>query len=151
MVQDWDHAGCGPNVRLNDWLGLTAHYLAEMEQIVASHPAVAECCVVGIYEAIKGQQPLAMVLVKNGVDISESQLEAELIAMVRQEIGAVACFKKAIIVQRLPKTRSGKILRKLLRQIATGSDYTVPSTIDDPACLPELAELMLQKDLIGSQ
>jgi len=61
----------------------------------------------------------------------------------------VACFKKAIIVQRLPKTRSGKILRKLLRQLATGIDYTVPSTIDDPACLAELAELMQQKDLIG--
>jgi propionyl-CoA synthetase len=92
-----------------------------------------------------------MVLVKNGVDISESQLEAELVAMVRQEIGALACFKKAIIVKRLPKTRSGKILRKLLRQIATGSDYSVPSTIDDPTCLLELAELMQQKDLIGKE
>ena len=137
--------------RTDDVINVAGHRLStgEMEQIVASHPAVAECCVIGIYEAIKGQQPLAMVLVKNGVDISESQLEAELIAMVRQEIGAVACFKKAIIVQRLPKTRSGKILRKLLRQLATGIDYTVPSTIDDPACLAELAELMQQKDLIG--
>jgi propionyl-CoA synthetase len=138
--------------RTDDVINVAGHRLStgEMEQIVASHPAVAECCVIGIYEAIKGQQPLAMVLVKNGVDISESQLEAELVAMVRQEIGALACFKKAIIVKRLPKTRSGKILRKLLRQIATGSDYAVPSTIDDPACLPELAELMQQKDLIGS-
>ena len=137
--------------RTDDVINVAGRRLStgEMEQIVASHPAVAECCVIGIYEAIKGQQPLAMVLVKNGVDISESQLEAELIAMVRQEIGAVACFKKAIIVQRLPKTRSGKILRKLLRQLATGIDYTVPSTIDDPACLAELAELMQQKDLIG--
>lgn len=138
--------------RTDDVINVAGHRLStgEMEQIVASHPAVAECCVIGIYEAIKGQQPLAMVLVKNGVDISESQLETELVAMVRQEIGALACFKKAIIVQRLPKTRSGKILRKLLRQIATGSDYTVPSTIDDPACLSELAKLMQQKDLIGT-
>ena len=139
--------------RTDDVINVAGHRLStgEMEQIVASHPAVAECCVIGIYEAIKGQQPLAMVLVKNGVDISESQLEAELVAMVRQEIGALACFKKAIIVKRLPKTRSGKILRKLLRQIATGSDYSVPSTIDDPACLLELAELMQQKDLIGKE
>lgn len=137
--------------RTDDVINVAGHRLStgEMEQIVASHPAVAECCVIGIYEAIKGQQPLAMVLVKNGVDISESELEAELVAMVRREIGALACFKKAIIVKRLPKTRSGKILRKLLRQLANGSDYVVPSTIDDPACLPELAELMRQKDLIG--
>ncbi|MBY0419640.1 MAG: AMP-binding protein, partial [Pararheinheimera sp.] len=138
--------------RTDDVINVAGHRLStgEMEQIVASHPAVAECCVISIYEAIKGQQPLAMVLVKNGVDISESQLEAELIAMVRLEIGALACFKKAIIVKRLPKTRSGKILRKLLRQIATGSDYNIPSTIDDTACLPELADLMQQRDLIGT-
>lgn len=136
--------------RTDDVINVAGHRLStgEMEQIVASHPAVAECCVIGIHEAIKGQQPLALVLVKNGVDIDESQLETELVAMVRRDIGALACFKRAVIVKRLPKTRSGKILRKLLRQIAAGSEYSVPSTIDDPACLPEIAQLMQQHQLV---
>lgn len=136
--------------RTDDVINVAGHRLStgEMEQIVASHPAVAECCVIGIHEAIKGQQPLALVLVKNGIDIDETSLEAELVAMVRRDIGPLACFKRAIIVKRLPKTRSGKILRKLLRQIAAGSEYTVPSTIDDPACLPEIAQLMQQHALV---
>ncbi len=136
--------------RTDDVINVAGHRLStgEMEQIVASHPAVAECCVIGIHEPIKGQQPLALVLVKNGVDIDESQLETELVAMVRRDIGALACFKRAVIVKRLPKTRSGKILRKLLRQIAAGSEYSVPSTIDDPACLPEIAQLMQQHQLV---
>ena len=78
-----------------------------------------------------------------------SATEAELAAMVRKEIGALACFKKAIIVKRLPKTRSGKILRKLLRQIAAGSEYSIPSTIDDPACLAEIQHIMAEKQLVG--
>jgi propionyl-CoA synthetase len=137
--------------RTDDVINVAGHRLStgEMEQIVASHPAVAECCVIGIHEAIKGQQPLAMVLLKNGSVIEESVLEAELAAMVRKEIGALACFKKAIIVKRLPKTRSGKILRKLLRQIAAGSEYSIPSTIDDPACLAEIQHIMAEKQLVG--
>ena len=136
--------------RTDDVINVAGHRLStgEMEQIVASHPAVAECCVIGIHEPVKGQQPLALLLIKNGVEVDETILEAELVAMVRQEIGALACFKKALIVKRLPKTRSGKILRKLLRQIAAGSDYTVPSTIDDPASLPEIAEVMAAKGLL---
>ena len=137
--------------RTDDVINVAGHRLStgEMEQIVASHPAVAECCVIGIHEPIKGQQPLAMVLLKNGSVIAESVLEAELAAMVRKEIGALACFKKAIIVKRLPKTRSGKILRKLLRQIAAGSEYSIPSTIDDPACLAEIQHIMAEKQLVG--
>ena len=135
--------------RTDDVINVAGHRLStgEMEQIVASHPAIAECCVIGIPEPIKGQQPLALVLIKNGIDVDETILEAELVAMVREEIGALACFKKAVIVKRLPKTRSGKILRKLLRQIADGSQYSVPSTIDDPASLPEIAELMQARGL----
>lgn len=137
--------------RTDDVINVAGHRLStgEMEQIVASHPAVAECCVIGIHDPIKGQQPLGLVLLKNGAQISETELEAELIALVRQEIGALACFKKAIVVPRLPKTRSGKILRKLLRQISAGDEYTVPSTIDDPACLPELAALLAARNLIS--
>ncbi len=139
--------------RTDDVINVAGHRLStgEMEQIVASHPAIAECCVIGIPEPIKGQQPLALLLIKNGVDIDETILEAELVAMVRQEIGALACFKQAIIVKRLPKTRSGKILRKLLRQIADGSEYSIPSTIDDPASLPEIAQLMAAKGLVNPQ
>ncbi|SEH92100.1 propionyl-CoA synthetase [Rheinheimera pacifica] len=137
--------------RTDDVINVAGHRLStgEMEQIVANHPAIAECCVIGIHEAIKGQQPLALVLLKNGVEIDETILEAELVAMVRQEIGALACFKKAIVVKRLPKTRSGKILRKLLRQIADGSEYSVPSTIDDPASIAEIAQLMTSKGLVN--
>ncbi|KUM53020.1 propionyl-CoA synthetase [Rheinheimera sp. EpRS3] len=137
--------------RTDDVINVAGHRLStgEMEQIVANHPAIAECCVIGIHEPIKGQQPLALVLLKNGIDIDETILEAELVAMVRQEIGALACFKKTIVVKRLPKTRSGKILRKLLRQIADGNDYSVPSTIDDPASVAEIAQLMASKGLIS--
>ncbi|MDX5407551.1 MAG: propionyl-CoA synthetase [Chromatiaceae bacterium] len=138
--------------RTDDVINVAGHRLStgEMEQIVASHPAIAECCVIGIPEPIKGQQPMALVLIKNGVEVDETILEAELVAMVREEIGALACFKKALIVKRLPKTRSGKILRKLLRQIADGSEYSVPSTIDDPASLPEIAQLMQARGLVSS-
>lgn len=138
--------------RTDDVINVAGHRLStgEMEQIVASHPAIAECCVIGIPEPIKGQQPMALVLIKNGVEVDETILEAELVAMVREEIGALACFKKALIVKRLPKTRSGKILRKLLRQIADGSQYSVPSTIDDPASLPEIAELMQARGLVSA-
>ncbi len=138
--------------RTDDVINVAGHRLStgEMEQIVASHPAIAECCVIGIPEPIKGQQPMALVLIKNGVEVDETILEAELVAMVREEIGALACFKKALIVKRLPKTRSGKILRKLLRQIADGSQYSVPSTIDDPASLPEIAQLMQARGLVSA-
>lgn len=139
--------------RTDDVINVAGHRLStgEMEQIVANHPAIAECCVIGIHEPIKGQQPLALVLLKNGINIDETILEAELVAMVRQEIGALACFKKTIVVTRLPKTRSGKILRKLLRQIADGSEYSVPSTIDDPASVAEIAQLMTEKGLVSQR
>jgi propionyl-CoA synthetase len=89
-----------------------------------------------------------LVLLKDGVDIDQETLQAELVAMVRRDIGAIACFKRALIAQRLPKTRSGKILRKLLRQIADGKDYVIPSTIDDPASITEIAALMREHGMI---
>jgi len=97
---------------------------------------------------LKGQQPVGLVLLKNGVEADDAQIESELVAMVRKEIGAVACFKRAVVVQRLPKTRSGKILRKLLRQIADGQDYNVPSTIDDPTSLSVMEDVMSRNGLI---
>ncbi|MFW1677770.1 propionyl-CoA synthetase [Pontibacter sp. JAM-7] len=138
--------------RTDDVINVAGHRLStgEMEEIVAGHSAVAECAVIGINDPLKGQEPIGLVLLKDGVDIDESELQAELVAMVRGEIGAVACFKRTIVVQRLPKTRSGKILRKLLRQIADGQDYSVPSTIDDPASLPEIEEIMSNNGLVAS-
>ncbi len=130
--------------RTDDVINVAGHRLStgEMEEIVAGHAAVAECAVIGIADSLKGQNPVGLVLLKDGVEVDEKELEAELVAMVRKEIGAVACFRQAIVVQRLPKTRSGKILRKILRQIADGEEYSVPSTIDDPASLPEISEIM---------
>ncbi|WP_421863275.1 propionyl-CoA synthetase [Motiliproteus sp.] len=137
--------------RTDDVINVAGHRLStgEMEEIVASHPAVAECAVIGLNDPLKGQMPLGMVLLKDGAEVDEAELESELVGMVRKEIGAVACFKKAIVVQRLPKTRSGKILRKLLRQIADGQDYTIPSTIDDPASLPEISDIMDSHGLVS--
>lgn len=139
--------------RTDDVINVAGHRLStgEMEEIVASHPAVAECCVIGVNDPLKGQQPIGLVLLKNGIELDEKELEAELVAMVRKEIGAVACFRKAMVVQRLPKTRSGKILRKLLRQIADGAGYSVPSTIDDPASLPEIEEILASHGLVTGQ
>jgi propionyl-CoA synthetase len=113
-----------------------------MEEIVAGHPAVAECAVFGIHDDLKGEVPLGLVLLKDGVDISEEQLSEELKQNVRASIGPIACYNRTLVVKRLPKTRSGKILRRVLRQIAAGEEYTVPSTIDDPASLGEIADVM---------
>ncbi|MCH8500020.1 MAG: propionyl-CoA synthetase [Marinobacter sp.] len=126
--------------RTDDVINVAGHRLStgEMEEVVASHPAVAECCVVGVHDELKGQIPLGLVLIKDGATINGDELEEELVEMVREQIGAVACFRRAIVVDRLPKTRSGKILRKIIRQIADGEDYAIPSTIDDPAILEEI-------------
>lgn len=136
--------------RTDDVINVAGHRLStgEMEEIIAGHPAVAECCVIGLPDDLKGQQPVGFVLLKNGVTTPAKQIQDELVALVRQEIGAVACFKRALVVPRLPKTRSGKILRKLLRQIGEGETYQIPSTIDDPGSLPEIAMLMKEQGLL---
>lgn len=130
--------------RIDDVINVAGHRLStgEMEEIVAAHPRVAECAVIGIPDEIKGQKPLGLVVLKDGVDTSEESLTAEITAQIRHDIGAVACFHDAMVVQRLPKTRSGKILRALLRQMAAGEAYKIPSTIDDPGCLTELEQAM---------
>lgn len=127
--------------RTDDVINVAGHRLStgEMEEIIASHPAVAECCVVGARDELKGQIPIGLVLVKDGATIAHEELEDELVEMVRDRIGAIACFKQAMVVDRLPKTRSGKILRRVIRQIADGEEYSVPSTIDDPAILEEIS------------
>jgi propionyl-CoA synthetase len=126
--------------RVDDVINVAGHRLStgEMEEIIAKHPMVAECAVIGRHDDLKGQLPMGFVILKDSAEIANEQIVEELVAMVRQEIGAVAAFKEALIVSRLPKTRSGKILRKTLRSIVDGEPYTVPSTIDDPASLDEI-------------
>ncbi|TVQ36754.1 MAG: propionyl-CoA synthetase [Wenzhouxiangella sp.] len=128
--------------RTDDVINVAGHRLStgEMEEIVASHPAVAECAVFGVADELKGQLPLGLVVLKDGAEQAPEQIVSELVAGVREQIGAVACFRRAVIVERLPKTRSGKILRRVLRQIANGEEYATPSTIDDPAILEEITK-----------
>lgn len=130
--------------RTDDVINVSGHRLSTgaMEQVLAAHPAVAECAVIGLADQLKGQRPAGYVVLKTGADISEEQLASELIASVRNDIGAVADFKDVKIVEGLPKTRSGKILRKTMRQIADGEDYKVPSTIEDMAVLDDIAKVL---------
>ena len=136
--------------RTDDVINVAGHRLStgEMEGVLASHHDVAECTVIGVNDNLKGQVPIALMLLKNGSSISEPELQAQLVNMVRKEIGPVACLKQTIIVPRLPKTRSGKILRKLLRQIADNTNYSIPSTIDDPESVNEIKQIMQGKGLI---
>jgi propionyl-CoA synthetase len=127
--------------RMDDVINVAGHRLStgQMEETVAEHPAVAECAVVGIADADKGQVPVGLVLIKDGVNVDPEALERELVQMVRAAVGAFANFRRAVVVERLPKTRSGKILRQVLRKMIDGNPYSVPSTIDDPAIIPEMA------------
>jgi propionyl-CoA synthetase len=126
--------------RVDDVINVAGHRLstAEMEEIVSSHHSVAECAVIGINDELKGQVPLALVVNKSGESIEHFQLQHEVVQLVREQIGAVASLRDVVIVPRLPKTRSGKILRKLLRSIADGTDFQIPSTIDDEAIIDEV-------------
>jgi propionyl-CoA synthetase len=135
--------------RVDDVINVSGHRLStgEMEELVASHKDIAECAVVGIADELRGQRPVALVLLKDGANIEEEELEAQLTAFIREKIGALAYFKNAVIVKRLPKTRSGKILRKTIRNIADGASYTVPSTIDDPAILTEISERLRERKI----
>ena len=130
--------------RSDDVINVAGHRLStgSMEAVVASHPAVAECAVIGIHDDLKGQRPSGYVVLKAGETITEDQLREELVAMVRDQIGALATFRDVTIVGALPKTRSGKILRKTMRQIVAGEEYGVPSTIEDPAVLDALEKLL---------
>ena len=126
--------------RTDDVINVAGHRLStgSMEAVIAGHPAVAECAVIGVHDELKGQVPRGLVVLKAGADVDPEQLKAELVAAVREEIGAVAAFKQVDVVPALPKTRSGKILRRSLRAIADGKDEPVPSTIEDPTVLDTL-------------
>jgi propionyl-CoA synthetase len=126
--------------RIDDIINVAGHRLSTgaMEGVLASHPDVAECAVIGAFDQLKGELPLGLVVLKSGVTRDEAGIVKELVNLVREQIGPVAAFKTVAIVQRLPKTRSGKILRGTMKSIADGKDYRMPATIDDPAILDEI-------------
>ena len=130
--------------RTDDVINVAGHRLSTggMEEALASHPAVAECAVIGVADTFKGQVPRGFVVLKAGVDRPEEELRAELVAIVRERIGAVASLREVAVVKGLPKTRSGKILRKTMRGIADGLDEPVPSTIDDVGVLDALRPVL---------
>jgi propionyl-CoA synthetase len=130
--------------RTDDIINVAGHRLSTggMEEILASHPNVAECAVIGVVDAIKGQVPVGLAVLNAGVTRDEHQIARELVQLVRDKLGAVASLKHVLIVKRLPKTRSGKVLRKTMRKIADGDAYDVPATIDDPAILDEIASTL---------
>ncbi len=130
--------------RTDDIINVAGHRLSTgaLEEVLASHPDVAECAVVGAADALKGQSPLGLVVLKAGVERPEVDIAAELVALVRERIGPVAAFREARVVVRLPKTRSGKILRATIRKIADGEPALPPPTIDDPAALDEIRSVL---------
>ncbi len=132
--------------RIDDIINVAGHRLSTggMEEVLASHPDVAECGVIGAADQLKGELPVGLVVLKAGANRSEEEVVAELVALVRQKIGPVAAFKKVVVVDRLPKTRSGKILRGTMKKIADGEAYKMPATIDDPAILDEITEALIR-------
>ena len=135
--------------RIDDVINVAGHRISTstIEEVVASHDAVAECAVIGVADELKGQVPVGFVVIKAGITISEEELEQALIRMVRKKVGPVVSFKRCVIVNRLPKTRSGKILRATMRAIADAKPFNTPSTIEDPAVLKELKVLMKEKEI----
>ncbi len=133
--------------RIDDIINVAGHRLSTgaMEEVLSGHPDVAECAVVGAADDMKGQLPVGLVVLKTGVTRPEHEIVKELIARVRAQIGAVAAFKEAYVVQRLPKTRSGKVLRATMRAIADHREYTTPATIDDPRILEEIESALKQR------
>ena len=130
--------------RTDDVINVAGHRLSTgaMEEILADHKDVAECAVVGISDELKGQVPLGLVCLTDGVNRAESEVKEELVQMVRDRLGPVAFFKQALIIKRLPKTRSGKILRSTVCKIADGEKFKTPATIDDPLILDEIKEAL---------
>lgn len=130
--------------RTDDIINVAGHRMStgEMEEVISNNHSIAECAVIGGHCAIKGQVPSALVVIKNNVELSSEELTKELKTSIREQIGAIASLKNVHIVNRLPKTRSGKILRKTIRQLIDGESYQIPSTIDDPTVLDELHKLI---------
>ena len=136
--------------RTDDIINVAGHRLSTggMEEVVSAHPDVAECAVLGIVDKLKGQIPIGFIILKDGTGRKPSDVESECIQLVRSKIGAVAALKVIIAVERLPKTRSGKILRGTIRKIADGQDWSMPATIDDPVILDEISQALKVRNII---
>jgi propionyl-CoA synthetase len=132
--------------RTDDIINVAGHRLSTggIEEVLAAHPEVAECAVIGVADPLKGQVPVGLLVLKAGAGTPPAQVAEEAVRLVRERIGAVASFKTALVVPRLPKTRSGKILRGTMRRIADGEEYRMPATIDDPAILDEIGGALKQ-------
>jgi propionyl-CoA synthetase len=130
--------------RVDDVINIAGHRLStgSMEEVVAQHQDIAECAVIGVHDPLKGQLPVGLVVLKAGKERDEVEIKKELVQMMRNQIGPIACFREATVVPRLPKTRSGKILRSTMRRIADGQEYSFPSTIDDPSTLGEIEDAL---------
>jgi propionyl-CoA synthetase len=139
--------------RTDDIINVAGHRLSTgaMEEVLGEHPDVAECAVIGVKDALKGQAPLGLVVLNAGASRDRDEIAAELVARVRERIGPVAAFKRACVVERLPKTRSGKILRGTMRRIADGEPWSTPPTIDDPAALEEVRRALAELDLPAAE
>jgi propionyl-CoA synthetase len=130
--------------RTDDVINVAGHRLSTgaMEEVLASHPDVAECAVIGVTDQLKGQMPVGFLCLTTGVNRPHDEIVAESVKLVRDKIGPVAAFKSAVVVDRLPKTRSGKILRATMVKIADSEEFKMPATIDDPAILDEIKEAL---------
>jgi propionyl-CoA synthetase len=128
--------------RVDDVINVAGHRLStgEMEEVVSTHKDIAECAVIGAHDDLKGQVPVGLCVLKAGVSRSHEDIQKDLAQMIRDTIGPIASYKATAVVARLPKTRSGKILRGTMRKIADGEQYTLPSTIDDPSTLGEIED-----------
>jgi propionyl-CoA synthetase len=139
--------------RTDDIINVAGHRLSTgaIEEVLAAHPDVAECAVIGVADELKGQLPLGLLVLKAGVDREQDEICEEAVQLVRDRIGPVAAFKKAAVVERLPKTRSGKILRGTMRRIADREEYTTPATIDDPTILEEITDALERIGYAGAE
>jgi propionyl-CoA synthetase len=135
--------------RTDDIINVAGHRLSTggIEEVLAAHSDVAECAVLGIKDEIKGEQPCGFLVLKAGVNRPNAEIEREVVALVREKIGPVAAFKLALVVPRLPKTRSGKILRGTIKKIADHDPWTMPATIDDAGVLEEIAEALKSRSV----
>jgi propionyl-CoA synthetase len=136
--------------RTDDIINVAGHRLSTggMEEILSAHQDVAECAVLGIADSLKGQIPIGFIVLKDGTKKAAPDIEAECVQLIRQKIGAVAALKIIMTVERLPKTRSGKILRGTIRKIADKADWSMPATIDDPAIMDEISDTLKDRNLI---
>jgi propionyl-CoA synthetase len=136
--------------RTDDIINVAGHRLSTgaIEEVLSDHQSVAECAVLGVADKLKGQLPIGLIVLKTGVEKDNETISKECVKMVRDTIGPVAAFKVVIVIKRLPKTRSGKILRGTIRKIADGEEYKIPATIDDPAILTEIKEDLINNNIL---